>query len=198
MTNPFGETKELLPGDGSALLFTDFLDRDAADGFFNELSCSIPWESTAIPMFGRDVIEPRLSAWIADDGVSYRYSGRNRTVHPWNETLALLRARVEEVSGATFNGVLVNLYRNGNDHMGWHADDERSLGSDPIIASVSLGASRRFDFRHRETNETVTTLLTHGSLLVMSGAVQSRWKHRIPKTAKISAPRINLTFRLLV
>jgi alkylated DNA repair dioxygenase AlkB len=157
----------------------------------------VPWEITKIPMFGREVTEPRLSAWIADPGTAYRYSGRDRTVHDWLPVLSDLRDRAGDVAKSPFNGVLANLYRNGHDHMGWHADDERSLGPDPIIASVSLGADRRFDFRHRTTGEVVSTVLPHGSLLVMSGPVQRWWKHRIPKAPKVPTQRVNLTYRLL-
>lgn len=198
MNEPFGAPEELLPYDGSAVLYSAFLDASEATGLFDVLAASVPWEATRIPMFGREVTEPRLSAWIADPGVTYRYSGRNRVVHPWSDHLADLRRRVEDVAGTSFNGVLANLYRDGHDHMGWHADNERSLGDDPVIASVSLGAERRFDFRHPETGETVSTVLPHGSLLVMSGASQRCWKHRIPKTTKVGDPRINLTFRRLV
>lgn len=197
MTQPAGPSRELLPGDGSALLFPCFLDESRADATFGELMSEVPWESTRIPMFGREVTEPRLSAWTADPGVIYRYSGRDRTAHEWSSALSHLRELVSRVTGTQFNGVLANLYRDGRDHMGWHADDERSLGPDPVIASVSLGAERRFDFRHLGTAEIVSTVLPHGSLLVMSGPVQRLWKHRIPKAAKVSAPRVNLTFRLL-
>lgn len=198
MNEPSGAAFEILPGDGSAVLHPGHLSGSDAVALMVDLTVSVPWESTRIPMFGREVEEPRLSAWIADPGVTYRYSGRDRVVHPWSDDLSGLRRRVEEAAGTSFNGVLANLYRDGHDHMGWHSDDERSLGPDPVIASVSLGAERRFDFRHRETGQTVSTVLPHGSLLVMSGAAQRSWKHRIPKSARVTEPRINLTFRRLV
>lgn len=193
---PFGESPaELLPGDGSALLIPDFLDRAEADRLFDRLSTTLPWEETSLVMFGREVGEPRLSAWIADPGVVYGYSGRNRTVHPWTGDLSELRRRCEDAAHTSFNGVLANLYRHGRDHMGWHADDEASLGPEPVIASVSLGAERRFDLRHRDTGVVVSCTLTHGSLLVMSGLCQERWRHRLPKAPKVTRERINLTFR---
>ncbi len=198
MTTPFGDSTELLPGDGSARLVPRMFGHDDAELLFEALKRAVPWETTQIPMFGREVTEPRLSAWIADEGVVYRYSGRDRARHPWSEALTEIRRLAEHMSSASFNGVLANLYRTGNDHMGWHADDERSLGANPIIASVSLGAERRFDFRHRESGELISTVLPHGSLLVMSGATQRCWKHRIPRAAKVTEPRINLTFRRLV
>ncbi len=198
MNEPSGAADEILPGDGSAVLHPGHLEASDADAIMLDLLATVPWESTRIPMFGREVTEPRLSAWIADAGVTYRYSGRDRVVHPWTATLESLRHRVESTSGTSFNGLLANLYRNGLDHMGWHADDERSLGEEPVIASLSLGAERRFDFRHRETGETVSVVLPHGSLLVMSGTTQRHWKHRIPKSTRVTEPRINLTFRRLV
>lgn len=198
MNEPSGASLDILPHDGSAVLYPGFLGSDEATEVFDGLMVTVPWETTRIPMFGREVTEPRMSAWIADPGVTYRYSGRDRVVHAWSHRLDALRQRIKDLTGEDFNGVLVNLYRNGHDHMGWHADDERSLGPHPVIASVSLGAERRFDFRHRETGETVSTVLPHGSLLVMSGPVQRRWKHRIPKSTTVRDPRINLTFRRLL
>ena len=189
---------ELLPRDGSALLVPDFLPTAEADAFFDRLGNELPWEETSLSMFGRDVREPRLSAWIADPDVVYGYSGRNRIVHPWNADLDVLRQRCEARCATSFNGVLANLYRTGHDHMGWHADDEPSLGPEPVIASLSFGAERRFDMRHRETGETVSCALTHGSLLVMSGLSQARWKHRLARTTRIQSPRINLTFRRIL
>jgi alkylated DNA repair dioxygenase AlkB len=178
-------------------LFPNFLSLKESGWVFDTLLAQVPWEITRIPMFGREVTEPRLSAWIADPGVTYRYSGRDRTVHDWLPVLSDLRDRARDVADSPFNGVLANLYRDGHDHMGWHADDERSLGNDPTIASVSLGADRRFDFRHRTTGEIVSTVLPHGSLLVMSGPMQRCWKHRIPKEPKVPTQRVNLTYRLL-
>lgn len=193
---PLGEVAaELLPRDGSAVLDPCFLDPDEADRLLHRLSETLPWEETSLVMFGREVAEPRLSVWIADPGVVYGYSGRERLVHPWTGELAEIRQMCEKTTGARFNGVLANLYRDGRDHMGWHADDEASLGPEPVIASVSLGAERRFDLRHRSTGETVSCRLTHGSLLVMSGLSQACWKHRVPRSTRVGAPRVNLTFR---
>jgi len=190
-------TVELLPRDGSALLVPGFLAPDDADDLLDRCGASIPWESTSLVMFGREVAEPRLSAWIADIGVVYGYSGRDRRVHPWSPDLDRVRRLCEARTGSSFNGVLANLYRDGRDHMGWHADDESCLGVDPVIASVSLGAERRFDLRHRQTGETVSCLLPHGSLLVMSGRSQIAWKHRLPRSARLDNARLNLTFRLI-
>lgn len=196
---PFVEPPiELLPCDGSAVLAPGFLTPDEADRLLVSVMAEVPWEATSLVMFGSEVAEPRLSAWLADDGIAYGYSGRTRNVHPWTGDLAALREQLVAHTGTRFNGVLVNLYRDGRDHMGWHADDETSLGPAPVIASVSLGAERRFDLRHRNSREVVSCTLPHGSLLVMSGASQRRWTHRLPKTTRVAEPRVNLTFRLVV
>lgn len=167
-------------------------------GLLARLVDEIPWEEHHLVMFGRRVAEPRRSAWHADAGLTYTYSGRPRAQHPWSPLLRGIHAVCERVANARFNGVLVNLYRDGRDHMGWHSDDEPVLGPTPVIASVSLGAERRFEFRHRETAETVRVLLPSGSVLVMSGRSQSHWRHRIPRQASVDSPRVNLTFRHLL
>lgn len=192
---PFGG--EQLPGDGSAILYPDFLDVAEADAAFVELLGNTPWEQTQLAMFGNIVNEPRKSAWHSDE-TSYAYSGVERVAHPMTPLLLNLAKRCGSVTGNEFNGVLVNLYRDGNDHLGWHADNEIVNGPEPTIASISLGAERRFDFRHNETGEVVKVLLPHGSLLVMSGLSQTCWQHRIPKETHLTLPRINLTFRRVI
>lgn len=189
---PFGG--EQLPGDGSAVLYPDFLDVATADATFNELLATTPWEQTQLAMFGNIVPEPRQSAWHSDD-TTYAYSGVERVAHPMTPLLKHLATLASGMTGTNFNGVLVNHYRDGNDHLGWHADNEIVNGPEPTIASISLGAERRFDFKHNETSEVVKVLLPHGSLLVMSGLSQSCWQHRIPKETHLTLPRINLTFR---
>ena len=189
---PFGG--EQLPGDGSAILFPDFLSADEADETFGQLLATVPWETQELAMFGNIVPEPRMSAWISD-GITYAYSGSTRVAHPWSPVLAHIRDLCSQQAHTSFNGVLANYYRDGNDHLGWHADDEMVNGPEPTIASISLGAERRFDFRHNETHEVVNVLLPHGSLLIMSGLSQTCWQHRIPKETKLTQPRINLTFR---
>ncbi len=188
---------ELLPFDGSAMLMTNFLGPDSADRYLDELLQNNPWEQRAITMFGKTIDEPRLSTWHSTQNLSYEYSGLLRTPALWTPLLSELLELCQSASGAKFNSVLVNLYRHGNDSMGWHADNEKANGPDPTIASISLGASRRFDLRHRESKETIRTELTHGSLLVMSGKSQNAWLHQIPKSKRVTEPRINLTFRLV-
>jgi alkylated DNA repair dioxygenase AlkB len=187
--------RELLPFDGSAVLHDQFLDRELADRAFDELLSTNKWEEHDIVVFGQRHREPRLSTWHADDGREYEYSGLLRTPLAMTPLLSDLRQRCEQVSGAKFNSVLVNLYRDGNDGVGWHADNEAVNGREPTIASISLGATRRFDLRHRESKETVKVDLHAGSLLVMSGLSQHCWVHQVAKTKQVVGPRINLTFR---
>lgn len=188
---------ELLPGDGSAVLFPDFLCESDADNYFSGLHNNTPWEQNFIRLFGKEVSEPRLSTWHAEADLPYTYSGVPRTPHPWKEPLSSLRTACEAHTGQSFNGALLNLYRTGQDAMGWHSDDEAVNGPNPVIASISLGAERRFDFRHKQSREMISVVLPHGSLLVMSGACQTFWLHRIAKTTRQTEPRINVTFRTL-
>jgi alkylated DNA repair dioxygenase AlkB len=186
---------ELLPYDGSAVLHEHFLDADHARHVFDELLTGNAWETHEIVVFGKRHREPRLSTWHADDGRQYEYSGLLRTPLPMTPLLADLRDRCEKATGSTFNSVLVNLYRDGNDGVGWHADNEAVNGREPTIASISLGSTRRFDLRHRESKTTVKCDLHSGSLLVMSGLSQHCWVHQVAKTKQVVGPRINLTFR---
>ena len=194
----FTEPRELLPVDGSAILHEQFLHPNDADHAFRDLLETTPWESHDIIVFGQKHREPRLSTWHADEGVRYTYSNLERIPIGWTPVLQRLRESCERVSGATFNSVLVNLYRDGNDGVGWHADDERENGPQPVIASLSLGASRRFDFQHRVLKRVESVQLNAGDLIVMSGASQSHWVHRIAKTKRQVGPRINLTFRKVI
>jgi alkylated DNA repair dioxygenase AlkB len=169
---------------------------DDADGVFNALMTQVAWETHRIRMFGREVDSPRRSCWIGDAGTSYVYSRARFEPRPWPPALQALRARIDAACGATFNSVLANLYRDGGDSMGWHSDDEPELGPAPVIASLSLGVTRRFVFRRRgDPAQKVALDLPHGSLLLMAGATQKHWKHALPRTAKPVGPRINLTFR---
>ncbi len=158
----------------------------------------IPWEDREIVVFGKRHCEPRRTAWHSDPNISYAYSGISRTGQPWTPLLVELRDKCAQTAGATFNAVLANLYRDGQDGVGWHADNEASNGREPTIASLSFGASRRFDFRHRETKKTIHVQLDPGGLLAMSGLSQHCWVHQVPRTTRVREPRINLTFRRVV
>lgn len=193
-----GQWHEVLSCDGSARLMSSFFSRTESDQLFATLFEEVPWSSHDLVLFGKKMSEPRLSSWIGDPGVAYTYSGVRRSPEPWTATLADLRVACERATGTRFNSVLANLYRSGDDSMGWHADDEAELGPEPVIASLSFGDERRFDFRHRITGETISVVLPHGSLLVMSGATQTHWKHRIARTKRSISPRVNLTYRLVL
>ena len=186
-----------LPLAGADLRFDPgWLEAAAADRLFAQLRAGIPWEVHRIRLFGREHASPRLSCWIGDPGTSYLYSGTRFEPRPWPAALGPLRERLEAELGAGFNSVLANRYRDGRDCMGWHSDDEAELGAEPVIASVSLGAPRRFVLKHREAPERRLALdLPHGSLLVMQGGTQRLYRHALPRTARPVGERINLTFR---
>tara|TARA_R110000782_G_scaffold182437_6_gene272739 strand:- start:85443 stop:86054 length:612 start_codon:yes stop_codon:yes gene_type:complete len=166
----------------------------------SRLIADIPWRQESITLFGKTHLQPRLLCWMGDEGCAYRYSGRSFAPEPWHGHVAALRERVETLAQARFNSVLLNLYRNGSDSMGFHADDEPELGERPVIASVSLGAERIMHFRHRHDRgiSAQRVALVDGSLLIMRGDMQANWKHAIPKTRQAIGPRVNLTFRRIV
>lgn len=162
-----------------------------------ELRKSIQWRQDKIRIFGRVHDLPRLQQWHGDAGLTYMWSGISMSPEPWTPLLLSIKERVESFAGASFNTVLLNLYRNGNDTVSWHTDDEEELGPQPIISSVSLGAERDFVLRHNQRNDIgdVKISLPDGSLLVMAGSTQAYWKHALPRRQRIEAERINLTFR---
>ncbi|PSU11819.1 alpha-ketoglutarate-dependent dioxygenase AlkB [Photobacterium gaetbulicola] len=170
-----------------------FLERSVAEQCFEQLNQELDWQQQKIRMFGREVLQPRLQAWCGD--AVYTYSGLTMQPDPWSPTLQVIRQQLVSLLDVNFNSVLANQYRNGHDYMGWHQDNEPELGEQPVIASVSLGAPRRFVLRHRQTKEKREYLLTSGSLLVMAGELQHYWQHTVPKTRRPTAARINLTFR---
>ena len=182
--------------DAEILLDPTFLPAARADALFEQLRHEIAWEIHRIRLFGREVDSPRLSCWIGDEGASYVYSKTRFEPKPWPPALQILRKEISVAAGERFNSVLANLYRDGRDGMGWHSDDEPELGAAPVIASLSLGASRRFSLKHRRSGAKPMALdLPHGSLLVMRGDTQKNYRHALPKTTKSVAERINLTFR---
>lgn len=167
-----------------------------ARAWFERLDAEIPWEQHRIFLFGRHVNAPRLSCWVGDAGAAYTYSRTRFEPRPWTPGLSDLRERVSALCGERFNSVLCNLYRDGNDSMGWHSDDEPELGPAPVIASLSFGATRRFRLRHRcDRARHVELLLESASLLRMSGATQHNYRHDLPRTRRAVGARINLTFR---
>jgi len=194
----FSDKRELLPFDGSALLIPRFLSSAESTKYFAQLNEETPWEMPEIVMFGKKYPQAGLSTWFTNTKVSYVYSGITRAPHAMTPLLNDVMNACALASGAEYNSVLVNLYRDGNDSVSWHSDNEEINGSEPTIASVSLGQTRRFDLRHKESGETVRVDLEDGSLLVMSGLSQHCWVHQIAKTKTKVGPRINLTFRRVV
>jgi alkylated DNA repair dioxygenase AlkB len=192
------ECIELELFEGEARLWPGAFAPSEAGSLFDELRGQVRWQQEQVLIFGQRRLVPRLVAWHGDAGASYVYSGTEHHPEPWTPALERIRDRVSALTGAGFNAVLLNLYRDGRDGMGWHADDEPELGRNPVIASVSLGATRRFCLRHRRRKGLKLDLpLPHGSLLCMSGATQHHWLHALPKTRLPVAERINLTFRLV-
>jgi alkylated DNA repair dioxygenase AlkB len=173
-------------------------EREHADALFAALRREIPWEQHRLHLFGREVAAPRLSCWIGDPGATYTYSRTRFVPHAWTPALVSLREDLAARFDLRFNSVLANLYRDGRDSMGWHSDDEPELGAEPIIASLSFGAVRRFRFRSRQTKQVTRVIeLAHGSLLAMRGATQRLYQHDLPRTAH-AGMRINLTFRRIL
>ncbi len=183
--------------DADLSLFDHFFDESEADRLHRMLTTEVPWQQDRITVYGRTLDQPRLTAWHADPGKTYAYSGIRMHPRPWTPALLAIKARVEDAAQAVFNSVLLNLYRSGRDSVGWHRDDEPELGRNPVIASVSLGATRMFQMRHvaRKDLGRIDIPLGHGSLLLMCGTTQHCWEHQVPKTARPVGPRINLTFR---
>lgn len=175
-----------------------WLAADEAQALHHALIAQIPWEIHRIRLFGREVDSPRLSCWIGDPGTAYRYSGTLFQPRPWPQALQPVRERLARELGVAFNSALANRYRDGRDAMGWHSDAEPELGPAPVIASLSLGATRRFALKHRQRPQQRLALdLSSGSLLVMSGPTQRHYRHALPRTAKPVGERLNLTFRLI-
>lgn len=191
------EIEKIVLKDGWIRFIPTFLNEDIANQLFENLQQTIQWQQGEIVLFGKKHATPRLEAFCADDQKSYGYSGQRLITHEFTKELNKIRQKLTLENGTSFNSVLLNLYRTGNDSNGWHADNEPELGRNPIIASLSLGATRRFDLKHNTTKEQLSYYLNHGSLLIMGGELQHHWKHQIAKTKKVNEPRINLTFRII-
>jgi len=175
-----------------------FLTTQSATELFGHLLDQTEWRQEQITVYGKTHDAPRLSCWVADSGLDYRYSNMTMSPVAWSSALIALKQRIESLLGVRFNSVLLNYYRNGQDSNGWHSDDEPELGKNPVIASVSLGAVRDFKLRHKSNQQLKHTIsLQHGSLLLMSGRTQTCWQHQVPKRVDVG-PRINLTFRSII
>jgi alkylated DNA repair dioxygenase AlkB len=194
----YSTPENLLPYSGEVYYYPDLFSTRESDDFLNSLLKNINWKQEPIKIFGKTVMQPRLTAWFADEGQSYSYSGTTMQASDWTKDLLKIKAQVEETAFVKFNSALLNLYRNGNDSVGWHRDNEKELGDEPIIGSVSFGATRTFQLRDYKTkNHLISLELKHGSLVLMRGQTQTVWEHRIPKTTKVTSPRVNITFRII-
>ena len=188
----------LLPKDGMVNYYGKVLASKEADQYFNSLMQNILWENDEVIIFGKHIVTKRKVAWYGDSDCSYTYSNTTKQALAWTKELSHLKQIVEELAETKFNSCLLNLYHNGNEGMGWHSDDEKSLGKNNTIASLSFGAERNFSFKHKHTKQIVSLVLEHGSLLIMKDATQTNWLHSLPKSKSVTRPRINLTFRSIV
>ena len=182
---------------GEYIYIPDFYSRQKADFFLEAFKNGISWNQESMYMYGREVLFPRMTAWYGDNDKPYSFSGITLQPHPWTPELIEIKKDIEPLSGVSYNSVLLNLYRDGNDSISWHTDAEKELGTNPVIASVNFGAERVFQLRHISTHERIDIPLRHGSLLIMQGALQHFWQHQVPKSKKVSSARVNLTFRVI-
>jgi alkylated DNA repair dioxygenase AlkB len=189
------EPENLLPKDGIAIYHGVVFNEQDANEISKELLDTIPWKQDEVVMFGKKIMTKRKVAWFADAGITYTYAGVKKSGLQWTEPLLEIKQKVESITGASYNACLLNLYHEGEEGMGWHRDNEKEIVPESSIASVSLGAVRKFAFKHAKTNERLDIELANGSLLDMKGPIQQNWYHSLPKTMRIKQLRINLTFR---
>ena len=188
----------ILPKDGVADYYGALLSTDVADDYFYYLLNEIAWQHEQAVIFGKTITTARKVAWYGEQPFLYRYSNTSKKARPWLKELQALKALVEDKTRQSYNSCLLNLYHSGEEGMAWHSDSESDLKKNGAIASLSLGAKRKFAFKHKQSKAVVALDLAHGSLLVMKGETQSHWLHRLPPTKKVTEPRINLTFRTIV
>lgn len=188
----------LLPFDGEVYYYGKIMPDAESDQYLATLARSISWAHDEIRIFGKHIITKREVAWYGDSAFEYTYSGITKTALTWTPELRRLKQLTEKISGETFNSCLLNFYHSGSEGMGWHSDAEPVLLKNGAIASLSFGAERKFAFRHKQHKQSLSIWLAHGSLLVMKGLTQQNWLHSLPPSKRITAPRINLTFRTIV
>jgi alkylated DNA repair dioxygenase AlkB len=197
MSKSIDVSNNLLPNDGVVIYYGQILSNEKANQLLSILLEKIEWRQDEILMFGKKIITKRKVAWYGDEGLKYTYSKTTKTAIPWSQELLELKSIVEETTGENYNSCLLNLYHNGSEGMGFHSDDEKELKKDGAIASVSIGAERKFVFKHKTTKDKVSLYLEAGSLLLMEGTTQTYWQHQLTVSKKIVSPRINLTFRMI-
>jgi len=195
---PTPSNQNLLPYDGEVFYFADFFTTNESNDFLQILTEEIPWKHDEVVIFGKVIQTRRKVAWYADHQRPYTYSGRTKIGLAWTDTLIQIKDAIENQANVSFNGGLMNYYHDGNDGASWHADNEKTILPDSCIASVSFGAARKFEFKHKQTQEKVSLELASGSLLLMQGTTQTHWIHQLPKSKKIKDPRLNLTFRQMI
>jgi len=193
--NEYRASNNILNKDGIVYYYGKILSSETANHCFDLLIQNIQWENDDLVFFGKHVTTKRKVAWYGDSEYVYTYSNSTKRALAWTKELCELKQIVEKYAETKFNSCLLNLYHNGNEGMGWHSDDEKPLGKNNTIASLSFGAERKFSFKHKRTKQIVSLVLEHGSLLVMKGATQSNWLHSLPRSKNITQSRINLTFR---
>jgi alkylated DNA repair dioxygenase AlkB len=195
---PANPSENLLPFDGTVNYFGRIMTQQEAHHYYHILLNTIAWRNDEAIIFGKHIITARKVAWYADENFPYTYSNTTKQALAWTKELLELKEMAEKLSGTKYNSCLLNLYHNGNEGMAYHSDDEKALGKNTSIASMSFGAERKFLFKHKINKETVSLLLEHGSLLIMKDTTQTHWLHRLPTTTKVNSPRVNLTFRTMV
>jgi alkylated DNA repair dioxygenase AlkB len=183
---------------GEYVYFPNFFDKKSSDSYLDTFLDEVPWKQEEMNMYGKVIPFPRLTAWYGEVNKAYSFSGITLQPLPWTKEILEIKERIQPRCRVNFNSVLLNRYRNGNDSISWHTDAEKELGLNPLIASVNFGAERKFQLRHKKTNEKIELLLKHGSLLIMKGELQHYWQHQIPKTKKAVGERVNLTFRVIL
>ena len=188
----------LLHKDGMVNYYPNVLTHNEANRYFDLLLQKIVWKNDEAIIFGKHIVAKRKVAWYGDSDYMYTYSNTTKQALVWTKELLDLKRIVEKLTETKFNSCLLNLYQNGNEGIGWHSDDEKSIEKNSTIASLSFGAERKFSFKHKQTKQTISLVLGHGSLLVMKGDTQTNWLHSLPKSKNITQPRINLTFRRMV
>jgi alkylated DNA repair dioxygenase AlkB len=187
----------ILPADGIVNYYGMVMMKKDPEFYLDKLLNNIEWKNDEAVIFGRHLITKRKVAWYGDNDFEYTYSNRTKYALPWTEELLELKKIAEKFCKTKFNSCLLNLYHNGDEGMAWHSDDEKTLAKDSSIASLSFGAERKFSLKHKQTKQTISILLENGSLLEMKGATQKYWLHCLPKSKKITQPRVNLTFRVM-
>lgn len=194
----FDKNKNWLPKDGTVNYYGTILTKEQSDIYMNQLLEKIKWQNDEAFIFGKKIITKRKVAWYGEEVFEYTYSNVSKYALPWTKELVELKTLIEKETGETFNSCLLNLYHSGEEGMAWHSDGEPDLKKNGAIASLSLGAERKFAFKHKQTKEKIEFILEHGSLLVMKDTCQTHWLHRLPPTKKVNTPRVNLTFPTII